>query len=244
MKEKYNWKSIVAGLIVLLIGICFILLDLFVTKTDTNLWISIGCSLIASALVIILTDVFVEKVKENPLEAWGIEQIYHSRSRMNDDCSISMNNAKYTVDVIAFGLKSFRTQQEKLTKRLLQQGVNFRIITMNPDSAFVNQREAEEKEQPGQIQNTIQQLITWADKLNKQSKKGKIVVKGYSCMTLDFYWRVDDDLYFGPYWYGYPSQQTVSYKYGKGKGFVLYTEYFDKLWNDNELLTTLTEKRQ
>ena len=61
-------------------------------------------------------------------------------------------------------------------------------------------------------------------------------------MTLDFYWRVDDELYIGPYWYGISSQQTITYKFSEGgKGFNQYTSYFDDLWNDNELTKVLTK---
>ena len=62
MNEKYNWKSIVAGLVCLIIGIILILLDIFSFKTPQNLWISIGCSLIASGVVILLTSLFVERI--------------------------------------------------------------------------------------------------------------------------------------------------------------------------------------
>ncbi len=241
MKEKVNLKSIIAGLTVLLIGIVLILIDLAWIHFPSSWGMSVGCSLIASALVIILTDLFVDRVKENPLDLWGIKKIYQTRAKMNDDCSISLSKAKYQVDVVAFGLKSYRTQQEKLTKKLLQKGVNFRIITMDPSSSFLAQREKEENENDGQIANTINQLISWANKLNQSGYKGKIVVKGYSCMTLDFYWRVDDDIYWGPYWYGYNSQQTVSYKYSEGKGFEMYSDYFEKLWNDSELTKALTK---
>jgi len=242
MKEKINWKSVVAGLILLLVGIGGILLDIFWLKTATHVWISIGCSLIASGLVILLTSLFVERRQESPLDVWGIKNIYPSRSRMNEDCDVSLRKAKYQVDIIAFGLTSFRTEQEKLTKKLLRNGVSFRIITMNPESPFVAQREKEENSADGQIKNTINSLIAWAEKLNgDNSHKGKIEIKGYSCMTLDFYWRVDDDIYVGPYWLGYLSQQTISYKFtGKtDQGFTMYSNYFDKIWNNSEILTTL-----
>lgn len=62
-------------------------------------------------------------------------------------------------------------------------------------------------------------------------------------MTLDFYWRVDDEMYIGPYWYGIGSQQTITYKFKKGKkAFELYEEYFEKLWIDEKNTTLLTKK--
>ena len=53
-------------------------------------------------------------------------------------------------------------------------------------------------------------------------------------MTLDFYWRMDDELYVGPYLLNIESQQTITYKHLKGdKGFKLYSDYFESLWNNS-----------
>lgn len=55
-------------------------------------------------------------------------------------------------------------------------------------------------------------------------------------MTLEFYWRLGDTVYVGPYMYGKASQATITYKYDAGgEGFKMYTRYFDDLWNDNNL---------
>ena len=241
MKETYNRKSIIAGLVATIVGILFILADLFWCKTAQNLWISIGCSLIASGLVIVLTAVFVERLPFNPLDEWRIKLITSARAEMNKDCEIEFDKAKYQIDVVAFGLSTFRTAQtERQILAHLKKGLNFRILTMDPDSAFVSERErAEEK---ANIKNSIKKLVEWADKLNATGARGKIIVKGYNTMTLDFYWRTYNVLYVGPYWYGYDSQLTITYKFTKGgKGFRLYTEYFDRLWNNESLSKPLTK---
>lgn len=231
MKEKLNHWSIIVGLLVIIAGIVLIVCDIIYSWSESRIWVNVGCSLLASGLVILLNSLLVERRIVSPLDSWGIQNIYKSRSLMNKDCDISIANAKRQIDIVAFGLKSFRTDYGNSALALLQKGVNIRIITMDPESKFVKQREIEEGEVPGQIKNTIEQLVEWAEKLNAESTNGKITIKGYSCMTLDFYWRVDDDIYVGPYWYKYPSQQTISYKFTKGDGFDAYYEYFDRLWN-------------
>ena len=241
MKDKYNWKSIVAGLVATLVGVICILADLFWWKTAQNLWISIGCSLIASGLVIVLTAVFVDRLPFNPLDEWRIRLITSTRAEMNKDCEIEFDKARHQIDIVAFGLSTFRTAQtERQILAHLKKGVNFRILTMDPNSDFVIERErAEEK---ANIKNSIEKLIEWADNLNAKGSRGKIIIKGYNTMTLDFYWRTDNVLYVGPYWYGYDSQLTVTYKFTKGgKGFQLYSKYFDRLWNDESLSKTLTK---
>lgn len=242
MKEQYNWRSICAGLIITIAGILCILVDIFGVKTPQNLWISIGCSLIASGLVIFLNALLVERIPPNPLQEWKIEKIYTTRAEKNLESDPELEHAKYCVDAIAFGLKSFRSKQNKRVESCLKRGVNFRILTMHPESEWVKQREIEENETEGQIKHTIQDLIEWANNWNNKNYKGKIVVFGYKAMTLDFYWRVDDELYVGPYWYGVPSQQTITYKFcSDGKGFLQYTDYFETLWNNTELCSPLTQ---
>lgn len=237
MKMKVNLKAIIVALIVTIIGIILI----FSLKTNAA-WVGIGGSLVASGLVIVLQTLFVDRIIINPLDEWGIEKIYATRAEKNKESDPELEKAKYCLDAIAFGLNSFRNKHTSKIETLLKKGINIRIITMNPESNFLAAREKEENDQEGHIKHTIRELITWADKLNKRNFKGKIIVKGYNCMTLDFYWRVDDSLYIGPYWYGSDSQQTITYKFiAKGKAFQQFTDYFESLWDDEKLCEILTE---
>ena len=239
--KKYNLKSIIAGLIVAIIGILMIICDVFWWKTTPMVWISIGCSLIASALVILLNAFLVDAQIYNPLDDWRLKTITSTRAEINNDCEIEMERARHQVDIVAFGLRSFRTthtENQILSK--LRKGINYRILTMNPQSEFVTARENEENNK--NIKDSIEALVEWADLLNNKSSKGKIVIKGYSSMTLDFYWRVDNVIYIGPYWNGYESQQTITYKYVQGgKCFKTYSDYFEKLWNNDKLSSYLTK---
>ena len=199
MKETYNWKSLFAGVGIILIGVVMCIASVWTAQPWDNILLSIGCSLIASGLVILMHDFFVERKKVSILDEWKIETC-------------------------------------------LRKGVNFRIITMMPDSPYAAERDKEENKNNGTTSYSIQQLVEWADKLNSRSMRGKVIVKGYSCMTLDFYWRVDDVIYIGPYWYGVESQQTITYKYlAGGKGFTQYSEYFETLWNNTDLCRPLTQ---
>lgn len=244
MKGKYNLKTVSTGLGIIILGILSVLADIFWLKTNQNIWISIGCSLLASGIVILAQAVLIEGKRIDPLDEWGLEKIYETRAEKNKESDSELEKAKEQVDAIAFGLKSFRTKHTNKVRKILRNGVNIRILTMNPDkdNIFLKQREIEEEETEGQIRNSIEQLVDWANKLNSESHKGKIEVKGYKCMTLDFYWRVDNDIYIGPYWYHSGSQQTITYKFHKGRrGFDTYKEYFENLWNDEGNTIKLTE---
>lgn len=236
--KKYNLKSIIAGLVVTILGILMIVCDIFWWKTNSMVWVSIGCSLIASALVILLNTFLVDAQIYNPLDDWKIVKITATRAEINADCEIELDKVKKQVDIVAFGLQSFRSRHpDKKIADFLKRGVNFRILTMDPEGQFIEARETEEDD--SNIKNSINKLIEWADEINKKSSKGKIIIKGYSSMTLDFYWRCDNTLYVGPYWYNCGSQQTITYKYiNGGTGFKTYTDYFENLW-DNETLSRI-----
>lgn len=230
-----------AGVLIILAGVGLCIASAFVELPWDNIALSIGCSLIASGLVILMHDFFIERRKTSLLDDWKIERIFSTRAEKNAESDPELSKAKYCVDAVAFGLGAFRSKQTPKVEACLRKGVNFRIITMRPDSTFVDQRDAEENKKPGTTKYSIQQLVEWADRLNAKNMKGKIIVKGYSCMTLDFYWRVDDTVYVGPYWYGVDSQQTITYKFvDGGRGFVQYSEYFETLWNNKELCESLT----
>ena len=83
--SKYNLKSIIVGLIVLVVGVFLALMDTFVWKSPSSLLLNIGCSLVASSLVILLTTFLVDMKKLSPLDEWGISKIYSTRSEKNAD---------------------------------------------------------------------------------------------------------------------------------------------------------------
>ena len=240
MKEKYNLKAIIVALLVVILG----LLMVFLLKENAA-WVGVGGSLIASGLVIMLQTLLVDRVKVNELDEWGLEKIYYTRSEQNTATDPQLRKAKYQIDAVVFGLKSFRDKHGHLVETCLNHGVNIRILTMDPEGEFIAQREREEHVSEGSIKQTIEQLVSWANQLNTQRRKGRIEVRGYSCMTLDFYWRVDDTVCIGPYWYGTDSQQTITYRFvddnNEGKGFKQYTEHFEKLWNEPDLSRILTK---
>jgi hypothetical protein len=242
MKETYNWKSLFAGLGIIIVGIILCLVSPSTNNPWDTVWLSIGCSLIASGLVILMHDFFVERKAVSELNEWKITKIYSTRAERNAEADPNIESARYCIDGIAFGLSTFRNIYGKKIEQCLKKGVQIRLLTMDPDGLFIEYREEEENAGAGGIKDTIVELVKWADSLNQLNAKGKIVVKAYKSMTLDYYWRVDDDLYVGPYWYGYKSSDTITYKFvAGGRGYQHYGDYFEKLWDDKELCRVLTK---
>ncbi len=235
MKKKINPHAIIASLVLVVFGILGILADLFWWHSLANVFLNISCSLIASGLVLFFTAIFIDFSKEYIVwSEWKLEKIFKTRAEKNteSDPKFERHNIKQ-LDGVAFGLKSFRCNREKDVLTCMQRGMNVRFLVMDPTGKFVQQREREENAYEGSIAKSIYDLIEWAEKLNRQSNRGKIKIKFYDCMTLDFYWRMDDELYVGPYMLNAESQQTITYKYVKGgKGFDFYADSFESLWSN------------
>lgn len=237
MKKSINPYAIIVSLGLIIIGILLILMDIFWTKSQSNVFVNIGCSLIASGLVLFFTALLIDYRKDYLVwSEWKLERIFPTRADKNRDSDpkLEKHNIKQ-LDGIAFGLKSFRSNRRSDVLACMQSGMDVRLLVMDPTGDFVKQRELEESAAPGGISKSIWDLIEWAEELNRQSNYGKIQIRFYDTMTLDFYWRLDDEIYIGPYMLDVESQQTITYKYVKGgKGFRLYSEYFESLWNNKK----------
>lgn len=235
MKKTINPYSIIVSCLLTIIGILLILFDIFYLKTVSSVFVNVGCSLIASGLVLFFTSVLIDYHQEYlAWHEWKLEKIFKTRAEKNSESDPKLESHRVKqLDGIAFGLSSFRSNRSEDVLLCMQSGMNVRLLVMNPKSEFVKKREQEEGASEGSISQSIIKLVEWAKELNSQSRKGKIEIRFYDAMTLDFYWRMDDELYVGPYLFGVVSQQTITYKYIKGgKGFDLYSKYFEKLWNN------------
>lgn len=203
-----------------------------------NILVSIGCSLIAASLVSWLSSRYIVRTNrvKDIVNKWGLEAIFKTRQKMNSSCDAVLSTMEKRLDIIAWGLKSFRDSQDHLIKQKVKKGLKIRIITPDPDSEYVLQREKAEQEVEGQIRQTIINLGLWVDELKSLSPdSNNVQIKFYRHLPEDFYFRVDEHLFIGPYLYGISSQQTISYEFkGLSEGFAYYDSYFEKLWNDSD----------
>lgn len=223
--------------IIALLGIIAIIGGGYLKSTHIqNICMGIGTSLFSSAIIVFITSVFIDDDSESEmlLKKWGIEAIYSTRGEMNISCDRYMKKAK-SIDVIAFGLRSWRDSQSKTVEALLKKGCQIRIITMKPGCENLKQREKDELQEEGSIGHTIKQLAQWAERLNKKGREGKIAIKYYDAQPLSFMFLMDNRLFNGPYEYGKGSQQTISFEYNNsGDAYKYYSDYFNSLWENEE----------
>lgn len=224
--KKYLRKnSTQAEIIILLMGILMAVTNIPVVK-------DIGGSLIASAIVVFMTEALIGRDEDASVSNWGLAHVYNTRGEMNKSCDVYMAKAK-SVDVIAFGLKSWRDSQQKEIENILKNGGRIRILTMVPKCETLKARERDENVIEGEIGHQIENLITWADAENQKGYSGRIEVRCHDHLPSDFMFLMDNRLFTGPYEYGKGSQQTISFEYSSsGDAYKYYKDYFERLWKD------------
>lgn len=250
-KRDANFTNLVIFLIGIILVLFGLLTNLFETKkifsVDLSLiqsiLISVGTSIIASGIISFLLVKYIYSYQDslrNIVDEWGVRRI-DIRADLNPDINKKLESMDTGMDIIAFGMKNFLSVQGDLLKEKINKGCRIRILTINPDSQYVQQREIEEFELEGQIKNSIKYMIEWAKSVKDEvHNKNLISVKIYNGLPQDMYQKVDEFVYVGPFQYGRPSQQTIAYSYiPKSKGSEYYISYFNKLWDESSYSTKI-----
>ena len=217
------------GVILVLVGI------IFVKRQDVStVTISVGASLIASSIVAYLSSIYIQRYRraKEISEIWGISSVEERREIMNLRVDEETKTAKHYFDLIAFGLKSLREGNNQGVIDLLNRGVSIRILTVDPDCDLLRIRDLQEDKQEGDTAHSIRQLKDWAEDLGKKYP-GKIELRYSRYIPTEYYQRVDDYIYVGPYQHGKESQRTITAEFrNPGKAFAYYESYFNSLWDD------------
>ena len=104
---------------------------------------------------------------------------------------------------------------------------------MDPYCDVLSMRDIAEGKAEGATRQSILQLQEFFD---QTQKRRTVQIKYHRQLPLDFYFRVDDRVFVGPYIYGKEGQQMITYEFERdGEGFKYYTDYFEKLWTGNSV---------
>lgn len=236
------------NIVIMLIGVVLVILSILVglSKECGQVLMSIGASVLASSIVTIITTKYFYKhntIKEI-IEKWGLKGIYRTRSEMNIETNIDLIGNKKELNIIAFGLKNFRQTCTDIVQAKVKGGMQIRILTIDPRSPFLKEREKVEVRNEGSIKLDIINLNDWVHDLKiHEIYENQVLIKFYDSLPIDFYFGLDNTVYMGPYLFGYESQQTISYAFKKNsEGYDYYSNYFTKLWNDQKFCKELEVK--
>ena len=224
------------NIIIALIGVILVAFGIVKSGNEklSTILISVGASLIASSIVAFLSSIYIHKYRraKEISDIWGIRSIEDKRATMNIRIDECMSKAKKHYDIMAFGLKSLRDGNSKGIKEMLDRGAIIRILSVDPDYAGLKERDIQEKKAEGSTEHSIRLLKDWVERFEKDYP-GQMQIRFAKYLPGEFYCRVDDAIFVGPYQYGIDSQQCITSEYkNPGKAFAYYESYFESLWND------------
>ena len=175
-EKKTNAFIFAVGVIFVLMGI---VLENSLEEQCRTVIISIGASTIAGSVVAYITSIYMFKKKKQKevTEVWGLRSITGSRAEMNIEINKRLEKIDKSLDIIAYGLKSFRESKGNLIEDKIKKGVAVRILTVDPYSKILSYRDLAENRLPGSTSNDIKQLITWIEKLISDNKNANVKIK-------------------------------------------------------------------
>lgn len=215
------------------VGICLVVL----VKGKVSL--AIGTSLIAGAAAgyalfgyVLLTDRWSRRVEA--LLDVGLREVWLHRSvRMKPEYDERLDAAREAIDLLGFGQRSFREDQAQNFAVWLARGVTVRILLLDPEypsaeHPFASQRDREEG--GGSIGGDVAAFLREVKK-QRLHEHDRFCVRLFRCLPTLNVFRIDDELFWGPYLLRRQSRNSPTLLVARGGPlFDAILSHFDAVW--------------
>lgn len=144
--------------------------------------------------------------------------------------------ASEQVDLLGFGLRSFREDYGSALAELATR-TRIRILLLHPeypsaDASYAAQRDTEERNHAGAIANDVTEFIIQTTDLRHQNP-ANFGIRLYKALPAINIFRIDDDMFWGPYLLDTQSRNTPTFLTRLGTlPFDAYQQHFDTLWTE------------
>lgn len=223
---------ILINIIILLLGYFLISKGMNLIKynpTASNIYVSIGTSLIATGIVVFLDlwkKLTIKKITEkiqNVINESGIEQV--SKKRDLDRYDDLINDLKESLDICGYSLGGFFESFSDTIKS--KNKTKVRVLFVNPDSEASKKRaEIEGKS-----------IVLFKEKFetfkNYFKEDSHIEIKTIDIPLSSMIYRIDEVMFIGPHFYKKQSKSTLTVELAKNKWlFDEYQQEFNRMWDD------------
>lgn len=233
-----HWIYLLLNAVVFLIGI-------LLTKNANAITSSVGTSVVATGICgwllflwVMVTDASLGKYRE--YKKMGILSLFSERSvAIKPEYDSRIEKAKKRIDIIGFGLKSFREDYSQRFEALAANVDEIRILLIDPEfperrMSFADQRDREERENPGKIKEDVRIFIESTNIL--RTRYSNFRVRLYRSLPSINYFRIDNEAFWGPYLVGMPSRKMPTAIISKSSPlFDVLEEHFENIWSSDEL---------
>jgi hypothetical protein len=208
-----------------------------VTLVGGVVWTAVGTSLIATGgagAVIYVYLARTEATREalEMLSSFGLTRIYDRRAaQIRSEYASRLSVATSNIDIIGFGLKDFR-RDYIAELGALSAKANIRILLIDPATELARLRDGEEHQSAGTIAREVEEFITQYSQLYGASPPPKLALRLYTCLPSVNIFRIDNDIFWGPYFVGRASGNTATFRVRRGG--TLYDQllqHFEEIWD-------------
>jgi hypothetical protein len=218
----------------------------------TQFWTAVGSSVIATGItgaVIFFYVVLSEATTESLaiITEFGFVTAFEARAaRIKEEYDKHLESVHEHIDLIGFGLRALREDYLKEFPNWKQRA-NVRILLLDPEfpserNSYSRQRDNEEGNSPGTIENDVRQFIKETSCLRGIAGEYSFEIRLYRCLPAINIFRIDNKLFWGPYLIKEQSRNTPTFLVRRGGVlFERLTEHFKTIWEDNNLSRPIPE---
>ncbi|MCG2642619.1 hypothetical protein ACFPFP_22730 [Bradyrhizobium sp. GCM10023182] len=208
-----------------------------------DVFLGVGGSLIAAGIAGEILFLYVAASQQTKdrldlISAAGLQRIFATRSvSIRDEYHSRLSNAK-EVDILGFGLASFREDYgNKFSELSLK--TTFRILLLDPtfpspENSIASIRDREEGHNDGDIRRDVEAFEAAIQRASGLIEKNFQIRRLMALPSINIF-RVDDEIFWGPYLIADQSRNMPTLLVKRG-GF-LYDQlrnHFDQLWTNDQ----------
>lgn len=238
--RPYKTVWFLGHVIIFLLGIIVVYAPLISNTVGDAIAGGVGASLIAAGVAGYILYLYVslsedDKQRYSVLVHAGLINAFNARSVVIREEYASRIRDATEIDMIGFGLAAFRqdyggvfTDWKKKKVRILLLDPDF----PNKDASFAVQRDREEKNEPGRISGEVNQFI---NDVREICKEGVFEVRLMRALPSVNYFRLDQDIFWGPYLINGPSRNSPTFLVRGGYLAEALKSHFNALWLNHDL---------
>jgi hypothetical protein len=217
---------------------------LIVVLGNGKVGLAIGTSLIATGAAgaslfgyVLLSERWSSRV-ESLLDA-GLRGIWMMRSvRIRQEYDQRLEAARDSIDLLGFGQRSFREDHIEDFSAWIARGVEIRLLLLDPsfplpEHSYADQRDREEGS--GSIAQDVEAFLREI-KARGLHQSERLSIRLFRCLPAIGVFRIDDDLFWGPYLVRRASRNSPTLLTVRGSPlFKALETHFQDIWSRPEL---------
>lgn len=245
MTKGDSWFS-KSNVIYLLLHLVLVLIGILLASRGGAIAISAGASLIATGVTgwVLFAHVRLNESQRSLiglLTTFGFVKAFDARAvRIRGEYDNRLKKAHDRIDILGFGLRALREDYRGEFAEWKRRA-NVRVLVIDPDfpdakTSYARQRDKEEKSSAGTIQADVAEFLKEKRRLDGIHPDHAFEVRLYTCLPSVNIFRIDDELFWGPYLVGEPSRNAPTFLVRRGGIlFERFVNHFESIWKDSEL---------